>query len=46
MGLIQPDVLGEILRVITKAAAAIVVFEGGLPPGVREISHLSRAVLG
>lgn len=46
LGLIQPDVLGEILRVIVKAAVAIVVFEGGLLLDVREIRHASRAVLG
>lgn len=46
LGLIQPDVLGDVLRVIVKASVAIVVFEGGLLLDVREIRHASRAVLG
>lgn len=46
IGLIQPNVLGEILRVVIKASVAIVVFEGGLMIDIREIRHASRAVLG
>lgn len=46
IGLIKPDVLGEILRVVIKASVAVVVFEGGLLLDVREIRHASRAVLG
>jgi len=45
-GIIKPDVLGDILRVIVKISVAIVVFEGGLMLDVREIRHASRAVLG
>ena len=46
LGLIQPDVLGDILRVIIKASVAVVVFEGGLLLDLREARHASRAVLG
>lgn len=46
IGVIQPDVLGEFLRVIIKASVAIVVFEGGLLLDVRELRHASRAVVG
>ena len=46
LGLVQPDVLGEILRVVVKASVAVVVFEGGLLLDVREMRHASRAVLG
>lgn len=46
IGLIKPDVLGDVLRVVIKASVAIVVFEGGLLLDVREIRHASRAVLG
>lgn len=46
LGLIQPGVLGDILRVIIKISVAIVVFEGGLLLDVRELRHASRAVIG
>lgn len=46
LGLIQPDALGDIMRVAVKAAVAICVFEGGMMLDVREIRHASRAVLG
>ena len=46
LGLIQPEVLGEILRIAVKASVAIVVFEGGMMLDVREIRHASRAVIG
>ncbi len=46
LGLVQTDVLGEILRVAVKASVAIVVFEGGMMLDVREIRHASRAVIG
>ncbi len=45
-GLVQPDVLGEVLRVVIKASVAVVVFEGGLLLDVRELRHASRAVVG
>jgi NhaP-type Na+/H+ or K+/H+ antiporter len=46
LGLVQPDVLGDVLRVVVKASVAIVVFEGGLLLDVREMRHASRAVIG
>lgn len=46
IGLVQPDMLGDILRVVVKASVAIVVFEGGLLLDIREIRQASRAVLG
>jgi NhaP-type Na+/H+ or K+/H+ antiporter len=46
LGIVQPEMLGEILRVIVKASVAIVVFEGGMLLDVRELRHASRAVLG
>lgn len=46
IGLVQPDVLGDVLRVVVKASVAIVVFEGGLLLDVRELRHASRAVVG
>lgn len=46
LGLVQPEVLGEFLRVVVKASVAIVVFEGGLLLDVREMRHASRAVIG
>ncbi|MBK9164254.1 MAG: cation:proton antiporter [Acidobacteria bacterium] len=46
LGLIQPEILGDVLRVVIKAAVAIVVFEGGLLISVKELRHASRAVVG
>lgn len=46
IGLIQPELLGDVLRVIVKASVAIVVFEGGMLLNVWDIRHTSRAVLG
>lgn len=46
IGLIQPDILGDVLRVVIKASVAVVVFEGGLLLDVRELRHASRAVIG
>jgi NhaP-type Na+/H+ or K+/H+ antiporter/Trk K+ transport system NAD-binding subunit len=46
LGLIVPDLMGEGLRVVVRAAVAVVVFEGGLLLDVREIRHASRAVIG
>ena len=46
IGLIQPDELGYVLRVVIKASVAIVVFEGGMLLDVRELKHASRAVMG
>ena len=46
LGMIAPDALGNILRVIIKASVAIVVFEGGMLLDVRELKHASRAVIG
>lgn len=46
LGLVEPDVLGETLRVVVKAAVAIVVFEGGMLLDLREARHASRAVIG
>lgn len=46
LGLVQPDVLGETLRVVVKMSVAVVVFEGGLLLDVREMRHASRAVVG
>lgn len=46
LGLVQPEVLGDVLRVVIKASVAVVVFEGGLLLDVRELRHASRAVVG
>ena len=46
LGLVQPDILGDFLRVVIKASVAVVVFEGGLLLDVREIRHTTRAVVG
>lgn len=46
LGLVQPEVLGVTLRVVVRAAVAVVVFEGGLLLNVGEIRHTSRAVVG
>jgi NhaP-type Na+/H+ or K+/H+ antiporter len=46
LGLVQPEVLGVTLRVIVRAAVAVVIFEGGLLLNVGEIRHTSRAVAG
>ena len=45
-GLVQPEVLGVGLRVIVRAAVAVVIFEGGLLLSVGELRHTSRAVIG
>lgn len=46
LGLVQPQVLDEGLRVVVRAAVAIVVFEGGLLLDVGELRHTTRAVAG
>lgn len=46
LGLVQPDVLGMGLRIIVRAAVAVVIFEGGLLLDVGELRHTSRAVIG
>lgn len=46
LGLVQPEVLDVGLRVIVRAAVAVVVFEGGLLLDVGELRHMSRAVVG
>lgn len=46
IGMIVPEMLGDILRVVVKASVAIVVFEGGMLLDIREIRHASRAVIG
>ena len=46
LGLVQPEVLDVMLRVVVRAAVAVVVFEGGLLLNVGEIRHTSRAVIG
>ncbi|MEO8649630.1 MAG: cation:proton antiporter, partial [Acidobacteriota bacterium] len=46
LGLILPEVLGDVMRVAIKASVAVVVFEGGMLLDIREIRHASRAVLG
>ncbi len=46
LGLVLPEVLGVTLRVIVRAAVAVVVFEGGLLLNVAELRHASRAVVG
>lgn len=30
LGIVQPEILGDVLRVVVKASVAVVVFEGGL----------------
>ncbi|MCA1634345.1 MAG: cation:proton antiporter [Acidobacteria bacterium] len=46
LGLVQPELLGVTLRVVVRAAVAVVVFEGGLLLKVSELRHTSRAVAG
>lgn len=46
LGLVQPELLGVTLRVVVRAAVAVVVFEGGLLLNVGELRHTSRAVVG
>lgn len=46
LGVVQPQVLDAGLRVVVRAAVAVVVFEGGLLLDVGEIRHTSRAVAG
>ena len=46
VGLIQPGVLNEGLRLIIKMAVAIVIFEGGLMLNIYDLRHTSRAVTG
>ena len=46
IGLVQPAVLDEGLRLIVKMAVAIVIFEGGLMMSIYDLRHTSRAVTG
>lgn len=46
IGLIQPSILAEGLRLIVKMAVAVIIFEGGLMLNVYELRHTSRAVTG
>jgi NhaP-type Na+/H+ or K+/H+ antiporter/uncharacterized protein with PhoU and TrkA domain len=46
LGLVQPQALDVTLRVVVRAAVAIVVFEGGLLLNIGELRHTSRAVVG
>lgn len=46
LGLVQPQLLDVTLRVVVRAAVAVVVFEGGLLLNVGELRHTSRAVVG
>lgn len=45
-GLVQPELLGVTLRVVVRAAVAVIVFEGGLLLDVSELRHTTRAVVG
>lgn len=46
LGLIQPAVLDEGVRLIIKMAVAVIIFEGGMLLNVYELRHTSRAVTG
>ncbi len=46
LGLVQPIILDDVLRLIVKMAVAIIIFEGGLMLNVYELRHTSRAVTG
>lgn len=46
IGLIQPQILDEGVRLIVKMAVAIIIFEGGLLLNVYELRHSTRAVAG
>lgn len=46
IGLIQPSILNEGLRLIVKMAVAVIIFEGGLMLNVYELRHTTRAVTG
>ena len=46
LGLIQPSVLDEGVRLIIKMAVAVIIFEGGMLLNVYELRHASRAVTG
>ncbi len=46
LGLVQPEILGTGLRVIVRAAVAVVIFEGGMLLDVTELRRTSRAVVG
>jgi NhaP-type Na+/H+ or K+/H+ antiporter/uncharacterized protein with PhoU and TrkA domain len=46
LGLVQPQALDVTLRVVVRAAVAVVVFEGGLLLNIGELRHTSRAVVG
>ncbi len=46
IGLIQPAVLDEGVRLIVKMAVAVIIFEGGLLLNVYELRHTTRAVTG
>lgn len=46
IGLVQPAVLDEFLRVIVKMAVGVIIFEGGLLLNIYDLRHASRAVTG
>ncbi len=46
IGLVQPSILDDFLRVIVKMAVAIVIFEGGMLLNVYDLRHATRAVTG
>ncbi len=46
LALVHPELLGNLLRVIVRAAVAVCVFEGGLLLDVGELRRTSRAVVG
>lgn len=46
LGVVVPDLLGDLLRVVVRAAVAVCVFEGGLLLDVGELRRTSRAVAG
>ncbi|CAN5633782.1 cation:proton antiporter [soil metagenome] len=46
IGLVQPAILDNFLRVIVKMAVAIIIFEGGLLLNIYDLRHTSRAVTG
>jgi NhaP-type Na+/H+ or K+/H+ antiporter/K+/H+ antiporter YhaU regulatory subunit KhtT len=46
LGLVQPAILDDFMRVIVKMAVAIVIFEGGMLLNIYDLRHASRAVTG
>lgn len=46
LGLVQPTILDEGVRLIIKMAVAIIIFEGGMLLNIYELKHASRAVTG